>query len=400
MKKITTLFGAMILSCFFFQANAQARDISTILSEYQALKNTSSPEMEIIDLNFNEADKIVLLNYFAEVRAEREAFTPLQRIQIPSEFNVLNIRGGVNYGTLNGEAPFSEITTIVNPFGPSCFADDFATNGTYYGLQSLNDADGNPMTRAIIDINSEDGTFETLADIGPDTNNANPTGLAYDFTTDIMYLTSNGILFTVDLTDGVLTSVGELLMDTPIWLVIDNEGNAYAGDIMTDLLYSVNLQTGLGTPIGPFNVDLSFAQDASIDPEDNTLYMAAYEGGGVGGIYTVDVTTGEATLVGDTTPLNAEFGMFSISGNPFLSVDDKDASNFSVFPNPSNGNSVTIKTQTIGAINVVVFDVLGKKVINTVVDNNSLNVSSLNTGVYIIQVTQNGNTAQQKLIVN
>lgn len=399
MKKITTLFIAMLLSSFLFQATGQARDISTILFEYNSLKNNPLPEMMVINQNFNEADTAALLAYFSEQRAEQDRFDTVNRALVPSEFYVLNVRGDDNYGTISGTAPFDEINSIVNPYGITCFADDFARNGDYYALEFLNDADGNPLSRTIVSINSADGSYTTIGDIGPDTGDATPTGLAYDFTTETMYLTANNILYTVDLTDGSLSEVGEMFTETSIWLVIDSEGNAYTGDISTDFLSSVDLTTGEATAIGPLNVDISFAQDATIDPDDGTLYMAAYTGGGTGGIYTVDLTTGEATLVGDTTPLDAEFGMFSVQGEPELGLDDNVLSNFTLFPNPSNGGMVSIKTQTAGNIAVAVFDVLGKQVINTKVVNNTLDISALKTGVYIVQIEQNGTTAQKKLIV-
>lgn len=400
MKKITILLGAILISSFSYQASAQARDVSTLLTEYNALKNSPLSEMMAINQHFNDADKAVLLKYFSEQRAVNDQSPAASsNNRIPDFFNVLNVRGDDNYGTLDGDPPYTMITSIVNPYGITCFADDFARDGDYYALEFLNDVDGNPVSRTIVSINSEDGTFTTLGDIGPDTGNATPTGLAYDFTTNTMYLTAANILYTVDLTDGVLTEVGPMFTTTSIWLVIDNDGLAYAADISDDALYSVDLTTGEASLIGPLGLDISFAQDATIDPLDNTLYMAAYTGMGTGGIYTVNVASGEAMLLGDTGPLDAEFGMFSAPGEGPLGVNDNELAGLALSPNPVSGGTILITSPVAGDKIVTVYDTLGKKVLEASVDR-TMDVSSLAAGVYMVKINQNQSSVTKKLIVN
>ena len=48
---------------------------------------------------------------------------------------------------------------------------------------------------------------------------------------------------------------------------------------------------------------------------------------------------------------------------------------------------------------VAIYDVLGKQVLNTVVTNETVNVSGLTSGVYIVKVTEEGKTATRKLVV-
>ena len=45
-------------------------------------------------------------------------------------------------------------------------------------------------------------------------------------------------------------------------------------------------------------------------------------------------------------------------------------------------------------------DVLGKTVMNTTISGTELNIASLKSGVYMVQVIQNDATATRKLIVN
>lgn len=93
-----------------------------------------------------------------------------------------------------------------------------------------------------------------------------------------------------------------------------------------------------------------------------------------------------------------QFGSF----NP-LSITDFNTKSFSVFPNPTNTGSVNVVSSSSannGTLNVAVFDVLGKQVINTLMTNETLDVSSLNTGVYIMKITQGNATSTKKLVIN
>ena len=72
---------------------------------------------------------------------------------------------------------------------------------------------------------------------------------------------------------------------------------------------------------------------------------------------------------------------------------------FSLYPNPTSTGFVNIKTSNNEAISVSVYNVLGKQVINTTLNNTPLNVSSLNAGVYIVNINLNGNTTTKKLVV-
>lgn len=82
-----------------------------------------------------------------------------------------------------------------------------------------------------------------------------------------------------------------------------------------------------------------------------------------------------------------------------LSVINFDANTFSLYPNPTNTGFVTISSTTNDAMNVQVFDVLGKQVKNETLLNNNLNVSNLNSGIYIVKITQNNTSITKKLVI-
>jgi hypothetical protein len=82
-----------------------------------------------------------------------------------------------------------------------------------------------------------------------------------------------------------------------------------------------------------------------------------------------------------------------------LSNDDFASSNFSLYPNPVTNGSVTISSNSADAMQVQVYDVLGKVVKNEPLSNNMLDVSNLNTGLYIVKITQNQNSVTKKLVI-
>lgn len=84
----------------------------------------------------------------------------------------------------------------------------------------------------------------------------------------------------------------------------------------------------------------------------------------------------------------------TLSTDNFVSNAD-----FSVYPNPVSNGTVTIKSASNNPMSVNVFDVLGKKVLETKVSNNTLNVSTLKAGVYILNITQNNNSITKKLVI-
>ncbi|WP_053002259.1 T9SS type A sorting domain-containing protein [Kordia jejudonensis] len=75
---------------------------------------------------------------------------------------------------------------------------------------------------------------------------------------------------------------------------------------------------------------------------------------------------------------------------------------FSLYPNPLNGaTSLTIQGLTNRNTSVVIYDMLGKEVVNTTVTNNTLNVSSLNAGIYLVKILEDNSSKStiKKLIV-
>ncbi|WP_291085633.1 MULTISPECIES: T9SS type A sorting domain-containing protein [unclassified Flavobacterium] len=82
-----------------------------------------------------------------------------------------------------------------------------------------------------------------------------------------------------------------------------------------------------------------------------------------------------------------------------LSTKDNQIAGLKVYPNPVTNGTLFINTAANGEKAVTVYDVLGKQVLNTKTSTNAVNVSNLKGGVYIVKITEGGNTATRKMVI-
>lgn len=85
--------------------------------------------------------------------------------------------------------------------------------------------------------------------------------------------------------------------------------------------------------------------------------------------------------------------------NGTLGTNQNTIAGLRMYPNPVSNGTLFIETSANAEKIVTVFDVLGKQVLNTTTSNNSINVVSLHTGVYIVNITEEGKTASRKLVI-
>lgn len=70
-----------------------------------------------------------------------------------------------------------------------------------------------------------------------------------------------------------------------------------------------------------------------------------------------------------------------------------------LYPNPVSNGKVYITSKNDSDKEIIIFDVLGKKVLQTTISSKELNISSLSPGVYIIRINTGDASATRKLIV-
>ena len=81
-----------------------------------------------------------------------------------------------------------------------------------------------------------------------------------------------------------------------------------------------------------------------------------------------------------------------------LGVSNHANTEFILYPNPAK-SIITILSQHSGAINTKVYTILGEKVIDATIDENKLDISNLQTGAYLLKITQGNKVSTKKLIV-
>ena len=117
--------------------------------------------------------------------------------------------------------------------------------------------------------------------------------------------------------------------------------------------------------------------------------------------YDLSAYDGQTVRVGIHCVSNDSFVLqmdsFVVEGT--LGVNDVQSLEMNIYPNPVNGNFVTIQTPVNGMKYVEVFDITGKRLINTSLSADTLEVSSLSAGMYLIKVTVEGQSKTSKLIV-
>lgn len=307
MKKTT--FNVLVLLLFMLMASlisAQTHKDSYVPSEIDKVLE----KIQSVEKNFlkepkgllNKEEKSLLKNFYDPLESVNTASRAVGDVYALDVFN------GGDYGVFPLTGPFNiaSITTIPN----AIFASDFDISGTLYAI----DTD----SAELVTIDPATGTLDIIVQLTGAPVGVTYSGLSWNPANSTMYvLTTDGFvstLYTMDVSTGVMTTLGETGTTLGIWLAIDNAGIIYMLDIGTDNLYTLNATTGLATLVGSVGVDLSFAQEADVDSSTNTLYMAGYIGGGVNNIYSIDVSSGTATALGSVNSNNAELGIFSIEG--------------------------------------------------------------------------------------
>ena len=163
------------------------------------------------------------------------------------------------------------------------------------------------------------------------------------------------------------------------WTVIGNNGGLLTNAFTATPMVSLNLPAGSGNNDGfRFRIVSIFAPtttDYSAVGYNITPTPSVY---GPGGTWRID---------------NVTFGQ------GLLAVQQNTISGLKVYPNPVTNGNLFITSDSNTAKQVVVYDILGKQIINATVTNQPLNVSNLNAGVYMVKITESGKTATRKLVI-
>ena len=154
--------------------------------------------------------------------------------------------------------------------------------------------------------------------------------------------------------------------------------------------------------------DLGSATNTPNGPAGNSPLSVTVPSDAVDGSTVMRVTTKYAS--GATSCENshdAEVEDYTVIVVPLLSVDEFGSlGGFSVFPNPNNGSfNVKLNSGSNNNISISVFDIRGRQVFNNNYKaspefNETININSVQSGMYLLQVSDGVNTQTKKVIVN
>ena len=162
---------------------------------------------------------------------------------------------------------------------------------TWYAVQYSYDNSSKIFT---IDTKTGEPTLMCEAGIAFD-------GMAYDITTETVFANNSNEIYTLNVETGVSNFIGTASTAAGfVGLACDASGNLYGLEGYTGNcgLYSINKTTGEGTLIGGTGLAIMTAQDIAYDRNNDILY-GTLAGNQNEGLYNISTTTGSATQIQD-----------------------------------------------------------------------------------------------------
>jgi len=107
--------------------------------------------------------------------------------------------------------------------------------------------------------------------------------------------------------------------------------------------------------------------------------------------FTVSFSYAQDIGTSNNTPLN-------VAQNNTINKSEE-IKGFVIYPNPVSNGILRITTFENAKRTIQIFDVLGKQVLSRTTISQHLNISMLNSGIYILKVFESGKVATRKLVV-
>ncbi|MDX6745237.1 T9SS type A sorting domain-containing protein [Polaribacter sp. PL03] len=128
--------------------------------------------------------------------------------------------------------------------------------------------------------------------------------------------------------------------------------------------------------------------------DDFTEHVFNVNGINIAGDVIIEVknTTGKQIIIDDLT---------WTAYDATASVKDNAIEGFATYPNPITNNEFTVSSLSNAAKSITIFNLLGKKVLskNFSGTKSTIDVSTINAGIYILKVTEEGKTSTKKLVI-
>lgn len=206
--------------------------------------------------------------------------------------------GSYGLSTLDLKAP--EYVNVIYENDYQACAGAYADN-RYYAYLYMNNYNGQVVPKNFISMNLEDGSIRQVADYSDITTIY--TDMSYDYSTSTLYALgvddtgTKSVLATVDLDNGNYTPI-KTLEQGFLTLAITYSGTCY-GISTEGILYKIDKTNGRLTQIGDTKARPTNYQTMEFDHTDETLYWAATFPT-ESRLYTVDTLNAQLTSLGTT----------------------------------------------------------------------------------------------------
>lgn len=165
--------------------------------------------------------------------------------------------------------------------------------------------------------------------------------------------------------------------DGTTWNTLSNNGGLLDNDFMTNTVTTLDFSS---IPAADNNPNFAVRVVTIFEPTTTAYAAIGASSTYAGGNFRID---------------NVAFAGTALTAG----VAENNISGLKMFPNPVSGSVLNIVSDANATKTVVVYDMVGKQVVNTVTANGTVNVSDLSAGIYMVNITEEGKTATRKLVV-
>ena len=206
---------------------------------------------------------------------------------------------------------------------------------------------------------------------------------------------SNGLLILIPSTDsGIVSSSGNTV--TPQIVTIPDFNTNYI-TYESELVELENVTFDAGDGVATFSTGSNY--DVSSDSGANIVIMRT-DFFGADYIGQIIPSTQLPSLTAVAGRYNNTAQIYARSLADFtLDAKTFSIANFKMYPNPTSLGYVTLSSKNSAQMSVSLFDLLGKQVFNKTLSSNKLDVSGLNSGIYIMKVIQDNTHVTKKLVI-
>ncbi len=255
------------------------------------------------------------------------------------------------------------------------------------------------------ELNITSGVYTFLGVITPPAGEV-WNGIEFDPSTNILYGISANFLDSstvsiIDIENLSSTEIGQTGTSGAISIATDGEGNFYSHDVISNSFYSIDITTGEATFVGDLGFGVNFGQDLEWDADSESLYMTAFNSDNFNAeLRIVDTTNGVTQFIGNiSTGSDTQISWAGIQNVSTLSTGDFKENNISLFPDPTN--TILHINTTIPINTITLYNTLGQKMeshtLNKPLQYN-LNIGDISRGIYIIELQTSSGTLTKKFI--